>query len=52
MDDDLIVVNDNIELKEEFDVGGDIGCYIACVGGCLVTQMIIAPMAVATMVLN
>lgn len=48
----IIIVNSTIDNSEEFDIGGDWGCYIACAGGCLITQMVAAPMAVATMDLS
>lgn len=45
----LDVVNEIIEESDCYDVGGDIGCFIACTGGCLVTAMTAAPMAIATL---
>lgn len=52
MKDCMNIVNETNDMNEIYDVGGEIGCYIACTGGCLITQMIAAPMAVATMDLN
>ena len=48
----LDVVNDAINNSEQVDVGGSIGCFIACSGVCLITGMIGAPMAVAAMDLD
>jgi len=36
MDKYLEVVNETTDMHELCDVGGIIGCFIACVGGCLV----------------
>lgn len=49
---ELIVANNSVEELEQFDISGNIGCYIACVGGCLITQMVAAAMAVVTMDLS
>ncbi|WP_276881939.1 hypothetical protein [Anaerococcus tetradius] len=48
----IIIINSTIDNSEEFDIGGEWGCYIACTGGCLITQMVAAPMAVAIMDLS
>jgi len=48
----LDVVNDAINNSEQVDVGGSIGCFIACSGVCLITGMIGAPMAGAAMDLD
>ena len=37
------------EVNNVFDVGGELGCQIACVGGCLVTQLEAMEMAIAVM---
>lgn len=52
MDKSLEIVNEFDEMDELFEVGGDIGCYVACVGGCLITDMVMAPMVVATLALS
>lgn len=45
----LLVVNPAQENSDGFDIGGDWGCYIVCSGGCIITKMVAAPMAVAVM---
>ena len=45
-------MNEKIYLNENTEISGEWGCYIACLGGCLITQMIAAPMAVVTMDLS
>ena len=51
-EDDLSVVQCININDESLEVGGALGCYIACTGGCLITGMAAAPMAVATMDLS
>ena len=49
---DLQVVNDTMDDFDNTDIGGEWGCYMACAGGCLITKMILAAYAVATMDLS
>lgn len=48
----ISIVNDISNFDENVEIGGGWGCYIACTGGCLITEMVAAPMAVATMDLS
>ena len=52
MSENLFLVNGSIDDSEEIDVGGDLGCIIACVGGCLISQMVAAHIMVAVIELN
>lgn len=45
----LNIVNEIPDMQELYDVGGGVGCAIACVGGCLITYMAAAPMTLAVM---
>jgi len=52
MDKYLEVVNETTGMHESCDVGGSLGCMIACVGGCLVTYMVGTAMLIAVADLN
>lgn len=41
-----------ISSTNEIQVGGSWGCYIACAGGCLISQGVITAMALAVMVMD
>ncbi|MGL5439831.1 MAG: hypothetical protein ACRDA4_05510 [Filifactoraceae bacterium] len=49
---ELAIVSNDPIVDEIYDVGGNIGCYIACTGGCIITEMIGAPMVVATLAMS
>lgn len=42
------IINENVSA---YEVGGDWGCYIACAGGCLITEGVGTAMVVAVMVM-
>lgn len=49
MEKGLDIVNEIVDINNVYDVGGEIGCQIACVGGCLVTQLAAMELAIAVM---
>ncbi len=50
MEKGLDIVNEIVDINNVYDVGGEIGCQIACVGGCLVTQLAAMELAIAGVV--
>ena len=49
MDNNLRIVNQkDMDEQEMYEVGGSVACVIACAGGCLISYMTAAAMAVIT----